>query len=710
LKGNEIAELLSQVSLYEFVNELIPEDLKNDPDAQDQIDEMRNDLLENLIVDVVVDEDRQTVTITARDEGLRNSARRSATLVYSYSFYNGEVSEGYLRGIVGCEGIIVNNSTEFNSFNSKISENFFQDLGNAPLLTRRAGADVLFQGDSRIYGNVASTNEIAFTNSTKMMGNAYANGRVDFGNWVAEVGGNVVADSLEGSRTNKEDHVLGNVTLQSGGAGLNVLADNESCDIVGVKSMYDNYVLESRLLSSGDISLTGGDTSPAILDADGFTGSYSGSNVEVETIDGVSVIRIDDFTLSNSRSFQVGTLLSPVNMMMLVEGDFEVSGNTKFVVEDGSQLTIMVKGKFRLIESNDIESNQDSLVVGAKTDVVEPVIKTISLYSDTSQGEDTNAGVRISGDSNYYGEVFAPFSNVNIAGSSDLYGAIYSRSLYVGTSGDIYYDEAFGLPDIEFKNQDGLWCSFSNLSPLTVVHPLASFNPPSSNAAFDGKNLVPDVAVANGDGSEADNAERATNTTREGVLGGVFDNGNNAEKFDEFIDELKNLAQGKNTYINGDHNIKNNTQGGKSKPFGEVGDENIWFVDGDVSGNNLSGAGILVINGDYNMQGNPEFDGLVIILGDYNSSGGGGRDVRGALLIAPYSSSNKFTSANIDFKGGGNNDFIHDADVLKDAFDLLDDDSKNAWQNDCNDSIEDDEDEDDSSGDEESVWKLIDWR
>ncbi|NYS60472.1 pilus assembly PilX family protein [Vreelandella salicampi] len=713
LRGNEIADLLYQGSLHEFVDELIPEDLKNDPDAQDQVNEIRTNLLESLVVDIDADKESQTVNITVSDKGLRNSARRSSSATYKYKVFNGGGEQGYERGIVGCEGITVDNSTEFNSFHSVNGIGFYQDLRNAPLITRRADADVFFKNNSRIYGNVASTNDIIFSSSTEVIGSAYVNDKIEFGNWSSEVKGNVVAESVQGKRHNTEDHVLGDLILRSGGSELNILADSESCDILGVKSLYDNYVAESVLSSSGDISLTGGASQPAILDASGFTGSYLGSNVEVETVDSVSFVRIDDFTLSGSRSFQVGTSSSPVNLVMLVEGDFEVSGNTKFVVEDGSQLTIMVRGNFNLIESNDIESNQDSLVVDAQADSVEPVIKLVSLYNDTSQGDDAGAGVRISGDSNYYGEIFAPFSNVNILGSSNLYGAIYSRSLYVGTRGNVYYDEAFGLPEFNVEEQGGLWCSFSNLSPLTVVHPLASFKPPSSNAAFDGKNLVPDVAVANGDGSEADNAERETDTTREGVLGGVFDNGNDAEKFDDFIQRIRQAAD---IVEDGRYDIKNQgSLGGKNNPFGTPDDKKITFINGNLSGNNLTGAGILVVNGNASIKGNPAYEGLMIVLGDYYQSGGGGDNFIGALLVAPYSNGDEFTSANIEFKGGGGNDFIHDAEVLKDAFDLLDDDSKNAWQNDCSDSKEDDddggdEDEGDSSGDEERVWELIDWR
>lgn len=47
--------------------------------------------------------------------------------------------------------------------------------------------------------------------------------------------------------------------------------------------------------------------------------------------------------------------------------------------------------------------------------------------------------------------------------------------------------------------------------------------------------------------------------------------------------------------------------------------------------------GILVVDGDVEFSGNPQFEGLIIVLGDYSVGGGGGDPFVGAVISAPYS-------------------------------------------------------------------------
>ncbi len=47
--------------------------------------------------------------------------------------------------------------------------------------------------------------------------------------------------------------------------------------------------------------------------------------------------------------------------------------------------------------------------------------------------------------------------------------------------------------------------------------------------------------------------------------------------------------------------------------------------------------GILVVDGDVEFSGNPEFEGLIVVLGDYTIDGSGGEPFTGAIISAPYS-------------------------------------------------------------------------
>lgn len=87
--------------------------------------------------------------------------------------------------------------------------------------------------------------------------------------------------------------------------------------------------------------------------------------------------------------------------------------------------------------------------------------------------------------------------------------------------------------------------------------------------------------------------------------------------------------------------------------FGTKGDEKkdvldlstvvpqITYFNGDASmGGNVSGAGIMIVEGNLSWQGTPQFDGLIVVLGgkaDFRGGGGGGAN--GSLIISDVNSS-----------------------------------------------------------------------
>ena len=710
-KGKEIAKLLQEDTLDQFIEDLLPADF--DELEIDEQNRIKEELLANLELQFEVNTEEQTVTITSRDLGLRNSAARDSAIIYSYtrSEMDSASWRQYQRGFIACEGMRVGGkwrggSAEFNSFNSQVEGGVNQKTGNAYLSTREDGADVFLTGDGRINGDVYSTGDLVFLSSSIVSGDAYVNAHADFsGNDSAFVTGDVVAETATGKKARVRNHVGGELLLRSGGAGLEELEATASCDEQGVVGLYEKYLNETGISSSGDISITDWNISEAtVLSSEGLYDphpEHSGDYVEVEELNGESVVRVDNFKLAGSRVFQVGTKESPVNMVMLVEQNFEISGGSRFIIENGSSLTVIVKGKFSLKGRRKIEIEGDGLVVD---DEEEPraAFSLVSLYDDSLNEEGENAGVYVGGESTYYGEILAPYSHVNFVGSSHLYGSVYSRVLSVEGSNKFYYDEALGVFGVGLKEDS--WCSFDDLSPLTVASPVGNLSLPNSQAEFNGKGSVPDITVTQGDLEKFSGANAANDNIRGSIPDGLFSRGESAKRFDGFIASLRDKAQGLGTYISGSHNVSGQARGVSGNPFGSAdeGEEAIWFVDGDISGNGLSGAGILVVNGNFDVNGNPGFDGLIIVLGSYSQGGGGGRDLNGALLVAPYKASDlKFASANIEFRGGGSNDFNYDEAALRTAFNLLDDEEQASWGS-CNVPP--------SSGDGELTWYLSDWR
>lgn len=67
----------------------------------------------------------------------------------------------------------------------------------------------------------------------------------------------------------------------------------------------------------------------------------------------------------------------------------------------------------------------------------------------------------------------------------------------------------------------------------------------------------------------------------------------------------------------------------------------------DIGGFNKEG--VLIVDGDVEFDGNPEFKGLIIVLGDYTINGSGNEPFTGAIISAPYSTHYTDSSdANID--------------------------------------------------------------
>jgi hypothetical protein len=88
----------------------------------------------------------------------------------------------------------------------------------------------------------------------------------------------------------------------------------------------------------------------------------------------------------------------------------------------------------------------------------------------------------------------------------------------------------------------------------------------------------------------------------------------------------------------------------------------INVVTGDLSVSNLTGAGILLVQGNVTFTGNPNYNGVILVIGKGNItwSGGGNGTIDGAMLVANlYDSSNHLIPSGapgaplISFSGGG---------------------------------------------------------
>src|SRR5207248_4855493 len=96
----------------------------------------------------------------------------------------------------------------------------------------------------------------------------------------------------------------------------------------------------------------------------------------------------------------------------------------------------------------------------------------------------------------------------------------------------------------------------------------------------------------------------------------------------------------------------------------------INVVTGDLNITNLTGAGILLVEGNVSFSGRPNYDGVILVIGkgQVDMSGGGNGVLDGAMLVANlYDSSNHLLTSGtpgiptINFSGGGNMTIQYDS-------------------------------------------------
>ncbi len=96
------------------------------------------------------------------------------------------------------------------------------------------------------------------------------------------------------------------------------------------------------------------------------------------------------------------------------------------------------------------------------------------------------------------------------------------------------------------------------------------------------------------------------------------------------------------------------------------------FVDGNCTLD--GGAGLLIVTGDLEMNGNPNFDGLILVLGEgsVNRDGGGNGNIYGAMTVAKFGpvGPGDFLAPTFNTNGGGTSTMRYDSDAVRKALNL----------------------------------------
>lgn len=121
--------------------------------------------------------------------------------------------------------------------------------------------------------------------------------------------------------------------------------------------------------------------------------------------------------------------------------------------------------------------------------------------------------------------------------------------------------------------------------------------------------------------------------------------------------------------------------------YGSVGDPQITYVEGDAEfGGGISGAGILVVNGNLTWNGTPNFQGLILVLGgtfEVIGGGTGGDHAGSVVLLNTNGVLGGFGEVNADFTGGGTALYKFDCNAMWAAWELLDASGQTMWSPEC---------------------------
>jgi len=237
-----------------------------------------------------------------------------------------------------------------------------------------------------------------------------------------------------------------------------------------------------------------------------------------------------------------------------------------------------------------------------------------------------------------------------------------------------------------------------SLAPINIIGEIGIFDGGDSNS----------LQVTGAEGGPAIATNSAENVTDilagiradrlENFIGGVreveFDNPfGDAASLERFIAETKNSINDSNR-----GSIVPRRNGGFNFNIGSPASPKITVYNQAANQNrvlemtgNVSGAGILIVEGNLIFSGTPSFEGLIIVTGSsFTVSGGGQGGILGSIVFA--NPVNRGTEAepdwafgaanatfNFDVVGGGNAEFAYSAEALQMAQRLLNDSARQMW-------------------------------
>jgi len=238
--------------------------------------------------------------------------------------------------------------------------------------------------------------------------------------WVDISGGHAYTDSYDSS----DASWTGEGNMQNGDVGTNSI-DNGDLG-VGNGSIYGDAIVgtggdPNTVITSGPHgNITGSETvlpepfpMPSVTDPghEISIGAISSSQtISVDT-------RVDSISLASRRTITISG-----DVVLYVDGDIHISGQAKIDIPVGSSLTIYVSGTTHMAGQSIVNQN-------AKPE-------NLIIY-----GTDNCSNVHFSGQTAFYGAIYAPEADFDFSGQADIFGSIICNTVDISGQGSIHYDE-----------------------------------------------------------------------------------------------------------------------------------------------------------------------------------------------------------------------------------------------------------------------------
>ena len=323
--------------------------------------------------------------------------------------------------------------------------------GSSPVYGNiKANASVNLKGGGvNVYGDVEAGGRLWFGSSATVHGDAAASQSLEFNNWSAGIGGDAMSPAInttpkQNSNRTPADHVGGTLNLASPPFNpVASVASAEECDSLGFGHDDTDPVRQlqqQNLTVASKLDMGGNDRYR--LTANGLE-KYVGEDwqrVGVAPRD-VSIlgretqaVGFSGWDFGGSSQFTIGTPETPVDMVLYLNGDTKIGGGGNITISEGSSLTIVTTSQFDLTSGIAVGDGKPSRIIDGEA---RPIL---SIYSSFKQ-PDNKAGVSLSGNSDFFGQIVAPFSDLEVIGSGTFFGAVNARSFEITGSGGLHLDE-----------------------------------------------------------------------------------------------------------------------------------------------------------------------------------------------------------------------------------------------------------------------------